>query len=122
MSSFKTSKDVSLEELHCSEFFRDADRDADRDALQAFQHVLVARTSDHPLGIEGEHIEWAEFEQALARFCDLARIRHAAKHYAIREAMLTTKPIVVIRDSSGAMRMLESLQIDPEMLESLKKR
>ena len=98
------------ETLRSSEFFREVDRDV----LQAFQRLLCARITDHPMGIPDERVDWTEFEQALARLCDYARIRHAAKHGAVREAMLVTRPIVVVREGGGDAKLLDG--VDPVVL------
>lgn len=109
--------DLTDADLACSEFFREADRDT----LQAFQHVLCARIAENVMGFPEPRVDWTEFEQELLRFCDLARIRHAAKHAAVREAMYAT-PIVVLRDDEGRTRMLEMIKVDPDLVELLKKK
>lgn len=116
MSALKTVPEITDYELRSSEFFKDADRDV----IEAFQRVLASRVSDHPLGFAEPRVDWTEFEQNLARFCDMARIRHMAKHNAIREATLIARPIVVVREEDGSTRMLQA--IAPEMLEGLKRR
>ena len=118
MTAFRTPAELADADLRCSEFFKEADRDV----IEAFQRVLAARVSDHPLGFAEARVDWTEFEQSLARFCDMARIRHMAKHNAIREAMLITRPIVVVREESGEMRLLEAVAMNPELVEILKKK
>lgn len=116
MSAIRTPADITENELRCSEFYKEAERDL----LEAFQRVLASRVSDHPLGFAEARVDWTEFEQNLARFCDLARIRHMAKHNAIREAMLVTRPIVVVREEDGRTRVLEA--VPPPFIDELLKR
>lgn len=95
-------------------------QDASRDVMEQFQRVLCSPTSEHPFGSGIDPvIYWDDLEQQLARFCDWARVRHAMKHYAVREAMLDTRPIVVIVDDENTAA-LEAMS--PELLRDVLKK
>lgn len=107
--------EIPTTDLACNQFFKDRDRDT----LEAFQRVMVARTSSHPMAYAERSVDWTEFEQELSRFCDAARIRHMAKHMAERELLYAT-PMVVIRKPDESLEILEGKgSISAELLASL---
>lgn len=116
MSAYRTPAEISETELRGSELFKEADRDV----IEAFQRVLVSRVSDHPMGFAGPRVDWTEFEQSLARFCDMARLRHIAKHNAMREAMLVTRPIIVVREEGSDAKLLEGGVLPADLVDWLR--
>jgi hypothetical protein len=74
--------------------------EADRKFLSAVQRVMTARTTADPMGM-GKDLDWAEFNEWHAEMVRCAAERHAAKHAAIREAVLAPLPTTIYRDGSA---------------------
>lgn len=74
--------------------------EADRRFVDAVQRVMTARTSAHPFHVERE-CDWSAFREEMARLTLFAEERHAAKHAATREAMLSGGPVTAYRGDGG---------------------
>lgn len=76
--------------------------ETNRRFLDAVQRVMTARDTAHPFGAHCLEIDWSAFREEIAHLHRCAEERHAAKHRAVREALLNVPLITAMETGSAA--------------------